>query len=254
MAPVTSRTATDVYDSLLRIQAAISFDAESAIFAFPEFDEASYVVDLGCGSGHFVRLLADAHPTKQFVGIDPDEDLIKRALTWPGQANLRFVNDAAGSQAPDLEGDVLIARLAMMYVHEPESVAAWAAERFPVAVIVDAADDLFRYRPALPLFTSRYTDAMAERVRRLGGSRDITSRTPDIWMGAGYQLVSEMDIVIPSGQNGTKAMMHQLMVLNAELVLGAPLTTDLCEELFAWSVKTDSYLQYGLRARRFVVG
>lgn len=244
------RTDLDVYDQLLELQAEASFGLEQRLFAFEGFERAERVVDLGCGNASFARRLASRFPGKDFAGIDPNGALLARGRARTIPPNLELVEGDIHALPADATADVLLVRLVMMYIRDPRALARAASERSPTAIVVDFADDLFEVTPAVPLFEQALT-AAAVRRRRLGERRDVQAETVGLWEGAGYGLAEEEDVVVSSDRPLVKPLMHLLMVLNAEMAVGSPLPPPLVEELHDWAFDDDSYLQYGLRARRF---
>jgi len=63
------------------------------------------VLDVGCGSGHALAIMAEAFPNSRFTGYDFSEEAIARARAEAGRrgvANLRFeVRDAAAIDEPE---------------------------------------------------------------------------------------------------------------------------------------------------------
>lgn len=61
------------------------------------------VADIGCGHGHSTRIMAEAFPDSDFVGIDPDADSIaaarNHAAAHGSHANLRFETGTAQALA-----------------------------------------------------------------------------------------------------------------------------------------------------------
>lgn len=242
------RTHLDVYDQLLKHQAEASFALEKPLFE--GFEAAHRVIDLGCGNASFTRRLAAAFPGTRFLGVDPNGPLLARGSTRALPPNLELFEGTFDRLAVGTRADVLLARLVMMYVREPEALARSVSRRVPTVIVVDNADELFDVRPALPLFSDTLL-ADESRRRDRGERRDTQDDTIRIWQEAGYQLVADRDIVVHSEGPSLKPLMHLVMVLNAELAAGAPLSAELLEELHGWAFDDAAYLRYGLRARRF---
>ncbi len=235
---------------MLTWQAKASFGFEQRLFESEAFQSAVCVVDLGCGNASYAASLASAYPQKKIIGVDPDRDLIERARQRSLPANLDLINGTIDDVPAEIEIDFLLARLMMMYVPAPEEVANAVYARVPEVLVVDAADDVFSVRPPVPLFAETLK-ANESRIKKLGGSRDMESRTLQIWSDSGYRLEAEETILVQSSALAMKPVMHLLMLLNAELVVGTPLNPELLSELHGWVFDPCSYLQYGLRARRF---
>lgn len=56
------------------------------------------VLDLGCGTGSFGVLLARASPGTEFVGVDPDPDVLRAARRKAARAGLRLTLEEAGAE------------------------------------------------------------------------------------------------------------------------------------------------------------
>jgi len=54
-------------------------------------------IDLGCGSGRFLLVLARRHPERNFVGVDIREPLMRRANDWAKELNLPNVHYAVSN-------------------------------------------------------------------------------------------------------------------------------------------------------------
>jgi trans-aconitate methyltransferase len=77
------------------------------------------VLDLGCGSGDFTRIVADLVPDGEVVGLDPQPALLAEAAARAG-ANQRFVEGSVQHLArlfpDDAQFDGVLSRAAMQWV------------------------------------------------------------------------------------------------------------------------------------------
>jgi ubiquinone/menaquinone biosynthesis C-methylase UbiE len=80
------------------------------------------VLDVGCGTGYFTRLLAEAvAPCGTAVGVDPSPEVIVRARRSTGLTNCTFVEGIAEAlDAEDQSYDVVVSSL--MLHHLPETL------------------------------------------------------------------------------------------------------------------------------------
>jgi SAM-dependent methyltransferase len=246
------RTKSQVLDALLRHQATISFGIELPLFRSPLWEQASTVLDFGCGNGEYLVLLADMFPRKHFTALDTDAELLGIATQSNSRPNIEYLLGSLAQLPDDFVCDVFLARLAMMYVADRAATASWARTHCTMgAWLIDTYDELFRVMPELPLFADALT-GIRNRTDEVGGKRDLSVETRELWEGAGFRLLQSQPIIVHSDLPPGKTYMHHLMVLHAELAVGMPLDPELLEEIFAWSLDPNSYLQYGLLGNVFV--
>jgi len=77
------------------------------------------VLDLGCGSGDFTRVVADLVPDGEVVGLDPQPSLLAeaRACAGPNQSFIEApVQRLAGAVSADDPFDLVMSRAAMQWV------------------------------------------------------------------------------------------------------------------------------------------
>jgi trans-aconitate 2-methyltransferase len=98
----------------------IRFRAGLDLMARIPEDEYSSIYDLGCGTGHLTRILADRFPNSKVIGIDSSPEMLAEArrafpaLTWQ-QADILLWRPAA---PPDL----IYANAALQWVPDHESL------------------------------------------------------------------------------------------------------------------------------------
>jgi ubiquinone/menaquinone biosynthesis C-methylase UbiE len=82
--------------------------------------EAS-VLDIGCGTGHFERIVLKEHPQLQIVGVDLSERMLEIARRKnQGYPNVRFLTASASSLPfPDEGFDVVVSASALHYFSSP---------------------------------------------------------------------------------------------------------------------------------------
>jgi SAM-dependent methyltransferase len=250
------RSATTVYDDLLRHQAQASFPLEQVLFAGEPWESAHTVVDVGCGNGEYTRLLAEGNADKHFLALEPDAELYALAKRYSYLPNLRVLPGTLDDLPDDFQVDVLLARLVLIHVEDPvkdpSKMAQWARNHTMGSIIVNPADDLAYVRPMI----SGLDEIVANEPERLApfvGRQDMGPVTVEAWRTAGHDQLFSRDVVLSATSPGPSGRMLQLMLLNAELNYGSPLPADLYRILYEWSVDRDSYVQYGLRGMGFRV-
>ena len=243
------RSDKDIADSHLEKQAEMSFGAELPFYYKDTFLRAQTVLDFGCGNAAYLRRLAQHFPDKTFVGLDSSKDAIESAERsgMPDNVTVR----CGTLEQTDIEIDILLSRFCLMYVEDRQYVVTWAREHVSAAVVeIDPADSFFTLSPELPIFRSVFS-RMEVRAQATGGTRGVATDMRQRWQGGGFQLDWSHNVVVTSEPPFSRERMHHLMILNAELVLGSPLPSDLTEELFEWFLST-GYVQYGIHGAHYV--
>jgi len=92
------------------------------LIAAAEIHGGQHVLDVGCGTGYFVRLLAGVvGPEGLVVGVDPSPEMIAYANKKTAAENCRFqVGVAESLEFPDAHFDVVVSSL--MIHHLPEDL------------------------------------------------------------------------------------------------------------------------------------
>ncbi|HUY85924.1 MAG TPA: class I SAM-dependent methyltransferase, partial [Acidimicrobiales bacterium] len=63
----------------LEAQSALAWDAEYNELRQAGIEEASTVLEVGCGTGSFLKRLCEALPSTSIIGIEPDPELFEIA-------------------------------------------------------------------------------------------------------------------------------------------------------------------------------
>src|SRR5690349_14295249 len=113
------RSATTIYDQLLRHQAEACFPLEQVLFAGEPWDGAHTVVDVGCGNGEYTRLLAERNTDKHFLALEPDEELYALATRYSYLPNLRVMHGLLEDLPDDFQADLLFSRFVLVHVEDP---------------------------------------------------------------------------------------------------------------------------------------
>jgi len=148
------------------------------------------VVDLGCGTGRFTRLLSDAYDDAQIVGLDPSQKMLAIADRLSG-SRIRFLQGSAEAiPLPDQSADLLFLSMVWHHIENIEKAFAEFARvlRRSGHVVLRAAtqetNDLFLYHESFPEaleMERRRMPARGELVRQFEehGFRTIVQKTID---------------------------------------------------------------------------
>jgi ubiquinone/menaquinone biosynthesis C-methylase UbiE len=90
--------------------------------SWADIAESATVLDVGCGTGEFERLLLDERPNQRVVGVDLSEEMLRvareKCRVYP---NVTFIH-ASASQLPfpDQHFDTIVSASALHYFAEPD--------------------------------------------------------------------------------------------------------------------------------------
>lgn len=244
------RTRTELYDSLLKYQVDLSFGTEIAILKHSNWDDASTVLDYGCGNAYFSYRLSQKYPNKIFYCCDRDGDILK-----VGQRT-DHMNLVCGEfptvKIPNNIGFFIIRHLTS-YLSDRKQFFSWIKEHAAQdasILLIDAYDENLIIEPYMPNF-QRGLDTFYEKVDKDGGQRSLHDIIKEEMEDQGFKYCDELKIVVNSEQTLKKEKLFIYMNLVAELDNGLPLSEAIREELMQWVINPKSYLQYGLFASVF---
>ncbi len=248
------RTRFDSYDHLLRLQTRILYPFEQPLYRTNLWRQATQVLDFGCGNAAYAHRLTSDNPDKAFICLDSDPQMTALAQERYGQSGLQIITGSYATLPADRQFDFFLSRFVTVHLTARQALCAWAASRMPSGsgvLVLDADLAHFQIAPQLPIFQqalarlqSQFPDpAQALAVRTL---------VEQEWSQAGFEHLGTQRIIVNSALPNMKELMYLYMCLSAEMAFGAPLPTELSEELFAWVLDPASYVQYGVFAASFV--
>jgi len=244
---VRSRDA--IYDDLLRFQTELSFDLEQAFYRSSDaWRSARRILDFGAGNCYYTRKLAEKNPEKEFVCVERDEALARRALAIVNPYKIEVVIGTFTDVPADAAFDFVIARHAMSYLADRSSFMQWTATHTTSragVLTIDADDAKFFVRPRLPLLEAG-NEEFKEQVRVSGGDRELRARLQEEWRQFRFCHTRTDPLVVHSDIASRKELMYMFMMAVAEYDHGSPLPNNVREEIDSWVLDPCSYLQYGL--------
>ena len=90
------------------------------------FRSTDKILDVGCGTGEFERLILSEHPEQQMIGIDISENMLelarKKCSPYPKVTFLKA--GAAALPFPDFSFDLVLSANALHYFDEPDASLA----------------------------------------------------------------------------------------------------------------------------------
>ena len=136
-------------------------------------------VDLGCGTGHTTRLVAEVLKPDRMVGLDQSEFFV--AVAAGGPPGVEFaVHDVTQVPFPCPPADVCYGRLLLSHLPDPGAVlAAWATQLTPGGLLL--ADEVERIHTDLPALRG-YLEVAAALLATRGHTLEIgpvLARLPD---------------------------------------------------------------------------
>jgi ubiquinone/menaquinone biosynthesis C-methylase UbiE len=159
-------------------------------------------LDVGCGTGAVMRLIADVvGATGRVTGLDSDTALGAEAMTQLRSAGPDIFEFVAGDLAATtpidgLEFDLVLARLVVVHTHDPcETLRRLWRWVKPGGVLLVMDQDMTSARtlPAHPVVTRAFA-LTCNLFRSLGKDIEIGPRMPELFRRAGLGLADGCDV------------------------------------------------------------
>ncbi len=247
----------DIYDDLLRYQADLSHDLEQMFFrASTAWINAKHVLDFGAGNSHYSSLLAHLYPEKHFVCLEKHSGLAEIARRNICSNQVEIIPGSFEDLGDGREFDFGFSRHVLSYLLEEErdKFVSWVARNTSSkagVLIIDAEDDAFFAYPELPLLEGG-NKKFQEDLKQSRGNRSLRGLMNEHFTQNGFSHVSTRSLVVHSAISGRKYLMAMFMRAVAEIDHGSPLPVAIRDEIDAWAVNRNSYLQYGMFGSLFV--
>jgi len=244
------RTKDFLYNSLLKIQAELSYPIETSLLRKTNWKQAKNILDYGCGNAYFSKLLARDYPDKTYYCCDRNEKILAFAEQRPN------VHVCCG-EYPEIkfepDFDFFLVRHLTSYLNDRKAFFSWindiSTENAGI-LLIDAFDENLVIEPLMPNFQVGL-DKFYKQVGESGGNRNLLGSIIDELDELDFVHQDTLKIVVNSQMPNQKEKLFVYMNLVAELDNGLPLSEDIREELMTWVTDETSYLQYGLFASVF---
>lgn len=140
------------------------------------FKNGDRVLEIGTGQGIRSRLIAEAAPNSEVIGLDRSDEMIEQARATAYPKNLTFqLGDVYGLDFPNEAFDFVYARLVFMHLTDPMRALGELMRvlRPGGRILIEDADrDCMLFEPRPENF-SRFWDLVQDGQRRLGGDPNV---------------------------------------------------------------------------------
>ena len=174
----------------------------SFLRSWAEILESAAVLDVGCGTGEFERLLLDEQPDQRIVGIDLSEEMLRVARAKCGSfPNVSFVRASASHLPfPGQHFDTILSASALHYFAEPDrclsemhrvlrrggslTILDWCKD-YLLCRVYDAA-----FKLAQPAYESSYTEREFYRMLASAGFQVKVSKKTSLTLVGGIMIAT----------------------------------------------------------------
>ena len=198
----------------LDLQARVLFPLERDALGEHGLSAGQTLLDLGCGQGTFLSLLAQAFAGMRCIGVDRNPNLLAAARTRPGIAAVSCCDLAdPAALLQELERhrpDAVLCRFVLQHMSPGEreallhTLARYAARRPLRVVLADVDSGTSFFEPPSPLLTEA-REALAALQAREGGDRKIGARLAELLHEAGFTAVRTSRVCVTSDAIGFAA-------------------------------------------------
>lgn len=226
----------------LRVQASLTGEAEVALLR-RLVPHARTIVEVGCGSGEFVRVMRQQYGTDTagVVGLDPDARLLTSAPEGCDLLTDERLDAMRGT------ADLVVVRFVAQHLTEPARRQLWQRARCLAApggvlAVIDVDDgDIGTFTPYLPSVAGIYRK-LAAATKQHGLDRNVLPTAMRELREAGWQLVQRHRGTQRIGADGLDDLEIHLGPERhvAHLRAGLLSVPDLSQVYAAWSAFRDA--------------
>ncbi len=243
-----------LWEGLLANQSHLYLESDlKFFFNQPAWQVAGNVLELGCGNGAFLSKLANYFPEKKYLGVEIDEKNLGIAKArCKDQPSISFLQSDIWKFAPDKKYDIIVLRFVLQHLKDNERLLPFLKSMLSdngCIFVVDAFDQMFLSRPAIPSFRS-----ILDQIKKFQDShnqkRNASFELLEIGDRFGYKVVRSDQTPCPIFREADRKAITELIVQVYEVLrrlMQGTLDEDLlATELATWFTSPYCYLQLGL--------
>jgi SAM-dependent methyltransferase len=195
-------------------QARLLFPLEREALRLHGLAPGHKLVDLGCGQGTFLSLIAGAFPGTRCIGLDRNDDFLAEAAALPGIAAVARCDLAdpasLGRELERHEPDVAFCRFVLQHMSPAERrsmLAALAAHArlHPLRVVLADVDGASSFVEPPSLLLAEARAGLNELQARHGGDRGVGGRLRELLQEAGFAQIETSRVGVASDTVGFNA-------------------------------------------------
>jgi len=219
--------------------------------------KAKHVLEVGCGTGHFLEHIASQFSDKLYKGVDIHPDVLRRgAFIRRRNPHVQLYRANLLWSQPKWKSsfDFVIARLVLQHLPSIDEFLARMSEVLKprgTLLIYDANDTLMKWSPAVPSLES-LLEKLSQSQKKAGVGRSWWNRIRSASGAHSFEIIHSTDIVFSSaGDEQKRALFRMFNNLGPLVVKHFGLNVELRRyrrELLTWLNDPNSYGQFGMRA------
>lgn len=192
----------------LRLLARVFEPGSARLLGGLELAPGGLALDLGCGSGHTTRLVAESTACARVIGLDQSKRLLEAATLEHSSPRLSFVLcDVTALPLPAPAADLLYARFLLTHLRDPATVVrGWAAAALPGARLV--LEETAFLTAEHEIFAHYY--ALVERMQAHYGQRMYIGRELETFGASPEWSVERADTLVSPLACASMARLHLL--------------------------------------------
>jgi len=210
----------ELWDELQILQADFAISQELPIYyQSPVWHESKNILDVGCGNGHYLELLNNYFPNKDYYGVDVSGELISLAKERLTEEKFKFI--ACNYFSYQGMHDVVVMRLFLQHLPDPIAVINHTASLLKpggMVFIIDSLDSIRYYYPPMPEFNSFFNTYRIHQLEKQLDRDVISNLVAKFESENNWECTINQDILIPTTINGNKDRFCRVFSLFVDMV------------------------------------
>lgn len=250
----SSINTTELWDLFLGTQAEIMQVADLAFMSNCEiFMKANKVLELGCGPGKFLKVLAGNYPDKEYVGVDISDEYIRRSTEHLNTyENIQLICDDIYKFNRG-QYDLVLLKFVVQHLPNNKKLLRHLKSLLSTngaILIIDAHDSSSCLSHKVPEF-AKISKSLSKGYSKRKSSRDAISKIENICRKYGYAIESSYCTSASIITDCERKLYLKGMMLGGEVYVrryGINLDHEkFYDQLTAWFHAEESYAKLGLK-------